>query len=44
MNRLMTLEEAAEQLGVKPGSLETTAKRHGFIVKWGGPFALIPIR
>ena len=33
--RLLTVEEAAEQLGVPAGSLESAARRHGFIVKMG---------
>ena len=42
MSRLLTLDEAAERLGVKPGSLETVAKRHGFIVKMGRSIRIDP--
>ena len=33
--RLLSIDEAADQLGVTRGNLETAAKRHGFIVKMG---------
>ena len=33
--RLLTIDEAADQLGVPAGSLETAARRHGFLVKMG---------
>lgn len=35
MARLLTLAEAAERLGVPRGSLETAARKHGYIVRMG---------
>ena len=35
MTRLLTLEEAAAELGIRKGSLKTAAKRHGFLVRMG---------
>ena len=35
MSRLLTLSEAATQLGVKAGSLRAAAERHGFLVRMG---------
>ena len=35
MQRLLTIAEAAEHLGIKPGSLRTAAEEHGFIVMMG---------
>ena len=33
MPRLLTLDEAAAELGVKRGSLERVAKRHGLLAR-----------
>ena len=33
--RLLTIEEAAKQIGVPRGSLRTAAEAHGFIVRMG---------
>ncbi len=35
MPRLLTIDEAAAELGVPPGSLRTAAEKHGFLVMMG---------
>ena len=35
MLRLLTIDEAAAELGVPPGSLRTAAEKHGFLVMMG---------
>lgn len=35
MLRLLTINAAADQLGVPPGSLRTAAKKHGLLVRMG---------
>ena len=35
MPRLLTINEAAAELGVPPGSLRTAAEKHGFVVMMG---------
>ena len=35
MLRLLTIDEAAAELGVKSGSLRTAAEQHGFLVRMG---------
>ena len=35
MPRLLTIDEAAAELGVPPGSLRTAAEKHGFMVMMG---------
>ena len=35
MPRLLTVDEAAKELGVPRGSLRTAAERHGFLVRMG---------
>jgi len=35
MPRLLTIDEAAAELGVPPGSLRTAAEQHGFLVMMG---------
>lgn len=42
MARLLTIDEAAEQLGVPPGSLRTAAQRHGLLVKMGRAVRIDP--
>ena len=40
--RLLTISEAAKQLGVPPGSLRTAAEEHGFIVRMGRAVRIDP--
>ena len=42
MPRLLTIEEAASELGVPPGSLRTAAEKHGFLVMMGGARRIDP--
>ena len=42
MPRLLTIPEAAEQLGVPPGSLRTAAERNGLLVKIGRAVRIDP--
>lgn len=35
MPRLLTIDEAAAELGVPPGSLRTAAEKHGYLVMMG---------
>lgn len=42
MPRLWKIEEAAEELGVKPGSLKTAAREHGLLVKMGRTVRIDP--
>ena len=42
MPRLLTIDEAAEQLGVPCGSLRTAAQRHGYLVKMGRAVRIDP--
>ena len=42
MPQLLTIQEAAEQLGVPPGSLRTAAQRHGFLVRMGRAVRIDP--
>ena len=42
MPLLLTIDQAAEQLGVKPGSLRTAAQRHGLLVKMGRAVRINP--
>ena len=35
MPRLLTIDEAANELGVPAGSLRRAAERHGFLVRMG---------
>lgn len=35
MARLLTIEQAAEELGVPSGSLKSAARQHGLLVKMG---------
>ena len=40
--RLLTVEEAAAELGVPPGSIRTAARRHGLLVKMGRAVRIDP--
>lgn len=42
MPRLLTVPEAAAELGVPPGSLRTAAERHGLLVKMGRAVRIDP--
>ena len=42
MPRLLTVDEAAAELGVPPGSLRTAAQRHGLLVKMGRAIRIDP--
>ena len=40
--RLLTIEKAAIELGVPPGSLRTAAQQHGFLVRIGRALRIDP--
>ena len=42
MPRLLTLDEAANELGVPPGSLRSAAARHGLLVRMGRAIRVDP--
>ncbi len=42
MLRLLTLDEAANELGVPPGSLRTAAQQHGLLIKMGRAVRIDP--
>ena len=42
MPRLLTIPEAATELGVPPGSLRTAAQKHGFLVRFGRTLRIDP--
>ena len=42
MARLLTLDEAAAELGVPPGSLRGAAQRHGLLVRMGRAVRIDP--
>lgn len=42
MPRLLTVDEAADELGVPPGSLRTAARRHGLLIKLGRAVRIDP--
>ena len=42
MNRLLTIDEAAEQLGVPRGSLRAAAEEHGYLVRMGRSVRIDP--
>ena len=42
MTRLLTIPEAAEQLGVPKGSLKTAARKYGYIVYMGRTLRIDP--
>ena len=42
MARLLTIDEAAAELGVPPGSVRTAAREHGLLVKMGRAVRIDP--